>query len=158
MIHITTAKKDDLEVIAGMGLQLMQRHEEIDPIYNVVSNAREIWMNYLDNNLHNKNMRISIAKKDNTKIVGYALSHIISRPPIYEIDKVGDISDCFVLSEDRGSPAIIKLINDAIDWFISKDIRYIGGQVDIRNERAATLWQKLGYKPYILKLMRDYHE
>ncbi len=158
MINIITAKKEDLETISDMAFQLMQHHEKIDQFYSVVLNAKEIWKAYVSDKISDKNTRIAIAKKDDTKIIGYALSHIISRPSIYKVNSMGDVSDCFVLPEYRGSPAAVKLINDAINWFISKGIRYIGGQVERRNERSAKLWQKLGYQPYILKLMRDYYE
>jgi len=156
-IKIRIAEEKDIPNIVPLAIELMRYHEKIDPFYKICSNAELIWQNYINELLLDLNSRVTIAESDD-EIIGYSISRIVFRPHIYEENKIGDISDCFIKQEYRGKFILQKLIKDGVTWFQSKGIRYIGGQVDIRNIRTSKLWQAMGYQPYIQRLVRDFNE
>jgi GNAT superfamily N-acetyltransferase len=64
------------------------------------------------------------------------------------VGKSGHIAVCWVEPEHRRSGVAAKLVQAAEDWFRIKEIAVVELSYMVKNELAATSWNKLGYQPF----------
>jgi ribosomal protein S18 acetylase RimI-like enzyme len=80
------------------------------------------------------------------KIIGFCHASITKLPPKFKIRKEGTIHDMFVLPEYRRAGIGQMLLNKAIEWLSSRNVRHLKIFVHHKNTLGQKAWAKYGFK------------
>lgn len=152
---IREATKEDMESIVDLWQELMDFHIERSDLYQMKSNARELYSDYLKDVLINPDY-ITLVFENEKGILGYLVATESDDPPIYE-GKVGIVMELSVTQEHRNKGIGEKLLTYIEKKFLEKGIDRIECMVSDFNEISKGFWHKNGYEPYNLmcvKLLR----
>jgi len=81
---------------------------------------------------------------------GYAL--ILNSKPYFEPDQYAYLGFMYVAPEHRGKGVNGKITEKLIDWALSRNLSEIQLDVYAANESAIKAYQKMGFKPDLLKM------
>lgn len=150
-MNIRKAKVKEIPQIAKLGIELIKYHQKIDPFYEPAKNIEEVYNNYFRKCMYSPKSLLLVAEKDG-KIIGYALSSVILRPPVFKIREMGYIDDVFVEGEHRRCRIGRELLAELFEWFRRKKIKNIELNVHTKNVVGKKAWEKYGFKEYCVKL------
>ncbi len=86
------------------------------------------------------------------KVVGYMIAKIDFFPPIYVMEKYGDIYDLMVEPSFRRRGIGSGLLKQAIEWFKSQKIERIEISVHPDNISGYSFWKKKGFQEIFHRL------
>ncbi len=146
LIKIRKYSEKDLDYIVSKQHLLSEYHRQYDEDYYRPSiNSKEEFKNYIAKRINDNDFNIILAES-NEIIVGYVMGWIESRPPIYDIRKVGYLSNVFVDSGERNSGVGKKLFSEIENWFKSITVDYIEIKSDARNDSTIKKFRSYGFK------------
>ena len=149
-MEIRKAKLKDIPQIVNFAVKLIKYHANFDPFYTPAKNVEEVYSKFFKRCVYSTNRFLLVAEK-NSKIVGYALGELGRRPPVFQLRKIGLISDVFV-DEGVRKKGIAKLfLAKLFDWFRSKKLNHVELSVHVKNEMGQKAWLKCGFKSYMSK-------
>lgn len=152
---IREATKEDMESIVDLWQELMDFHIERSDLYQMKSNARELYSDYLKDVMINPDY-ITLVFENEKGILGYLVATESNDPPIYE-GTVGIVMELSVTQKHRNKGIGEKLLTYIEKKFLEKGIDRIECMVSDFNEISKGFWHKNGYEPYNLmcvKLLR----
>lgn len=152
-IKIRKARLKEVGEISKLQGLLMEGHRKFDEYWQARKGARKAFASYAKRMIHSPNAVLFVAE-DNGKIVGYSLGKIEKRPPIFKIQKTGQITDAFVLKEYRRKGLAKRMVNRLIEWFKSKGIDIVELDVDNRNDIGMKVWKKMKFERYMIRKKR----
>ena len=161
MATIRKAKLGDVPNLLYLWKEFMEYHDEmlikqnprLKPHLIKRKNAEIIFKKFIKKNIRSKNSLVSIAEV-NGKPAGYSLIYIKTNIPVFELGKIGHISDLFVKKQYRGMKISSKFKNEGIIWFKKKRIKYISLQVYTDNKFAHSIYKKWGFFDYHIEMRR----
>lgn len=86
--------------------------------------------------------------------VGYLLSEISERPPVFVARRQGTIHDLCVTASARRCGVGRRLVGVAEGWFRARGVLRVELQAATRNEVSPTFWRALGYDPYLTAMAK----
>lgn len=153
---IREATKDDMESIVNLWQELMDFHIERSDLYQMKSNARELYSDYLKDVLINPDY-ITLVFENEKGILGYLVATESNDPPIYE-GTVGIVMELSVTQEHRNKGIGEKLLTYIEKKFLEKGIGRMECMVSDFNEISKGFWHKNGYEPYNLMCVKLLHK
>ena len=116
MISIRKASLKDVVTIVKLWKEFMKYHDEIcirenpklKPYLIKKNNAANNFKKFVQKNIRSKNSLVSIAEVDG-KPAGYSLIYIKNNIPVFELRKLGYISDLFVNKKFTGMELALNL-------------------------------------------------
>lgn len=153
---IREATKEDMEPIVDLWQELMDFHIERSDLYQMKSNARELYSDYLKDVLINPDY-ITLVFENEKGILGYLVATESNDPPIYE-GTVGIVMELSVTQEHRNKGIGEKLLTYIEKKFLEKGIDRIECMVSDFNEISKGFWHKNGYNPYNLMCVKLLHK
>ncbi len=103
--------------------------------------------------LRNKNQIHYVAEK-NKQLVGYAASEITKNPGWATYKKQGHLYNLYITPEYQKEGIGTKLLEKSLEWFKEKNIQDLKIMAYVENTRAKKLYNKHGFKDYLLTLKR----
>lgn len=143
---IRNAENKDMDAIIDLWQEMMDFHAEISDLYQMRSNAREIYSEYLKGVLINPHCTTLVFESEN-KILGYVMAMESSDPRVYE-GKAGLILEICVGKNHRNKGIGEKLLAEIEKNFREKGIKRIECMASDFNETSKGFWFKHGYNPY----------
>ena len=124
MLSIRKATLRDISTIVELWKEFMRYHDELvindnprfAPLLMRKRNAADLFQEFTRTNIQSKDADIFLAEVDGEP-AGYCLITIKDNIPIYELERLGIISDLFVKKEFRGIGIGSRLKNEAVNWF-----------------------------------------
>ncbi|MBW2991037.1 GNAT family N-acetyltransferase [Candidatus Woesearchaeota archaeon] len=107
----------------------------------------------LAKNLKQKNTAFFIAVQKG-EIIGYAGGEIKNNPSYAKYKKSGHIFNLYVKPKYQGKGIGKKLINETMKWFKKNKISDLRIMVYKNNKRAHKIYNKLGFKDYVIELSK----
>jgi hypothetical protein len=95
--------------------------------------------------INDSTKRIFLALENN-KCIGYLKAEISEREPF--LDKVGYVSEIYILKEYRSKNVGSKLLDKALAWFKTNCITWTTVSTHSMDREAIDFWEKKGYKEY----------
>lgn len=148
-MKIREASRKDVKQINSLNQQLNEYHLKFDDYYKLRPNLEDITTKYFENIITSEDSILLVAE-DNKSVVGYIVGKVGVRPPVYEVDKRGLLSEMYVLEKYRGRGVGRELTERMISWFKERSIKYVELSVDRRNDLGYNVWKSLGFETWQL--------
>ena len=150
-MEITIAENSHVPGIVEVWKEFMDFHKEIDP-YNARSEDGHIHMEkYLRDSMNSQDAIVLVAL-DNGHVVGYSISGISKRHPVFQQDTQGVIYDIAVISDYRRRGIGGEMLARIRQWFDSRNIDRIELGVAAKNQIGYSFWKKHGFQDYMHRL------
>jgi GNAT superfamily N-acetyltransferase len=154
LINVRNAKLKDVKAIARLNFELMKHVGKYDKIFKMRKNPLPIMEEWRRKGVYNPRHKLMVAE-DNGKVIGYINAFIKTRPKIYEVTKVGFISDVYVIPEYRKQGVSKLLMEPVLKWLKSKKLKYVHLFAVTENEVALKVWRKYGFKEFLKEKYRE---
>ncbi len=145
---IRQAKIKDIEGIVKLWKELMDFHLPFDKYFEMREEAPVHFQRFLKDNIINDD-RIVVVAQINDEIVGYMMGIIAFNPPVFKLEKYGEITDACVSGIYRNQDLGLKLFKEIKRWFKDQDLTRIDINAAANNPISNKFWKKMGFKPYL---------
>jgi len=150
-MEITVAEDSHVPGIVEVWKEFMDFHKKIDP-YNERSEDGHIHMEkYLRDSMNSQDAIVLVALDDDS-VVGYSISAIGKRHPVFQQDTQGVIHDMAVKSDYRRKGVGGEMLAKIDEWFQSRNIDRIELSVAAKNQIGYSFWKKHGFQDYTHRL------
>ena len=150
---IREANIEDINTIIDLWQEMMDLHIQRSELYEIKSDARQIYAHYLKEVLKNHESIIIVYEIEN-EIIGYLMAEESLNPPVYKETRIGLIVEICVKESHRNQGIGGELLSKIEKWFLNKDITRIECVISDFNEISKGFWFKNGYKPYNLMCVK----
>jgi ribosomal protein S18 acetylase RimI-like enzyme len=154
MIQIRRCKIRDLKSVVDLQSKLVEVHQKLDAYWGTVKDAKSIWQNHARKSVYSPNALILVAEEAD-RIVGYVMGYIKRRPPIFKVQRCGEITDIFVSEAYRRKGVGQELVDGLIKWFKSKAVEYVEVKVDVRNKAAVDFWHACDFEDFVSRMKKQ---
>jgi ribosomal protein S18 acetylase RimI-like enzyme len=156
-IKIEEAKKEEMDSVFSLMVQLSDYHKKIDPKYYKSGREREEsdkkrLIEYFSKK--RKNRKILVAKVKN-KIVGLLIGGIEKSPPYCKENKIGVIYRAYVKENFRRRGIGKLLVEELLKWFRKRKIKFVEVEVDSRNKIGIEAYKKYGFFEFHKRMRLD---
>jgi len=147
-MKIRKAKKEDIPAIKDLVLKLFSKWEKIDP----ADKLDKDWFKKSKSNkfytdmIKDKDKLLIVAEED--KVVGYLLLETKYRDPFIKENKVGYVSELFVLPEYRGRGIAKLLLKEGDKWFKKQKFKWIQVSTHALDKPANKFWMSRGFTEF----------
>ena len=158
---IRKAKVEDIPDILILWKEFMHEHDNIilnknpklKPYLIRKNNATDIMRKFIQKNIKTKNSVVYIANVK-SKPAGYCLALIKDNIAIFNLSKIGYISDLFVKKEYRRKNISSEFKNIVIRWLKDRKIKHISLVVKKDNKFAYSVYKKWGFFDYHIEMRK----
>lgn len=151
-VNIRKADKKDTEYLTEFVTRLKQVNEELDPMYIVHENLRQIANEYISKSLERDDVIILVAEHRD-RVIGMVRAEIIDRlfyTPRYE----GLITDIYVHPSYRRKKIAEKLIARLAEELKARKIELLSVIFPPGNRIAEKFFKKQGFRPLQVRLYK----
>jgi GNAT superfamily N-acetyltransferase len=142
---IRKAKLKEINEISELFSKISKYHQKLNPkIFDLKKDLGPKYKKHVTNSIHSKNSLLLVAEENN-KIVGMCLADLGSRPPVFKVRKIGNLSDAYVLPAYRKKGISKAFLEESFKWFKSKGIKRVEAGVYFDNKVARETWKKQGF-------------
>jgi ribosomal protein S18 acetylase RimI-like enzyme len=147
---IRFATLDDVIAVAQLQHEFVNEHAKLydSKFYALSDSSVKQWSGWAEAKFKSGSLALFVAEKNGAEkdiLVGYVSGWVETRPPIYILDKIGYLSNIYVVPAHRRQ-GIGKLLNSALlDWFRNKGLDYVELYVDSRANDSVDSWTRMGY-------------
>jgi len=141
-------------VIVALGMELMDYHKALDPIFSRKADADKAFAEFISENICCDDACVVVAQVG-SEIVGYCQVRVSKYPPVLKIEKFGELNNCFVRKDMRSKGIGRKLVGSIREWCSSKDLSRIEVRHSTKNPDAGHFWMKMGFEPYLKTLYTE---
>ena len=159
-VKIRKATLKDVPVIVRMWKEFMGYHKDmvkrnpkIKPYLTEKKNSSHFFTKYLKSDFKSSNSVVFIAEVEG-RPVGYSINLIRKNPLVYEVEKLGYVSDLFVKKEFRGMKISSMFRDESIKWFRKKGIKHMSVEVIGGNTYAHSIYKKWGFFDYKVEMRK----
>ena len=148
-MEVRNAKKADIHELKHLVIKLFSKWAEIDP----ADKLDKSWFKKSKSNkfytdlLKNKDKLLLVAE-DNKKLIGYLLLETKFRDPFLEGNRIGYVSELYVLPKYRRKGISKSLLEQGNKWFKKKRFKWIMVSTHSRDKPAIRFWEKKGFKEF----------
>lgn len=111
-------------------------------------NATEDYLSFVKDSIEKDNCLVLVAETE-SKLIGFLRAEIVDRPPVFKVNKIGDIGDLFVKKEWRRKGIGSRLVKEAEVWFEKREINLLKVSVYVKNKSAQKFWDSKEFKDQI---------
>ncbi len=162
MLEIREASLKDVPEIVRLWTEFMGHHDKLVLKENKKlksflvkrKNAADKYKEFLQEHFKLKKGTVFLAEVDDT-IVGFTLVIVKDEIPIFEIKKIGYVSDLFVKEKFRKLGISSKLRDEAITWFKKKGLKHMSIGLYNDNKFARSVYKRWGFFDYKIEMRRQ---
>lgn len=151
-MSIRKALKGDFSELFDLVMGNMKHHIKINKLkWEPIDKIKKLELKSLKEDFNDKKIKIFIYEIEG-KIVGYINFSIIKCSSYTKVKYRGEIHDLFVSKKYRKKGIGKKLVNYALSFFNSKNIKNIFISVSSNNISSITFYENLGFKETVKKM------
>jgi len=147
-MEITKAQPSHISGIVELWKELMDFHKALDPFFTRSEEGHVSFGRHTKKLLESEDALVLVAL-DKGNIIGYAISEIVERPPVFQRRKYGIISDMAVKSTHRRKGIGEQMLKKLLKWFQLQNISRIELRVVVQNKIGYSFWKKHGFNDYM---------
>jgi GNAT superfamily N-acetyltransferase len=151
-VHYIQNNKSDLNQVAELFCKLYNGEKELGISIPLIEKGELMWIETMKKGL-GKFTQIVVAE-DKGRIVGFIAGFIKIMPPYFGSVLVGYYDSIYVLSDYRKRGISDRLTLMLINWWLEKKVKVFEVERMLVNEKAARSFERLGFKPELLKYRR----
>ncbi len=150
-MEIVLAEDSHIPRIVEVWEEFARFHEDMDPRYPMVDNARFGYEEHLKNLMAEADTLVLVAL-DNGKVVGLSIAQVRKSSPAFKRGRFGFIDEMAVKAEYRRRGVGTQILEKILDWFKSRNIDMIELDVAAANQVGYPFWKKHGFRAYLHRL------
>jgi len=144
----------DIDSLMVIWKVLMKEHKAMEPeLYKLSNIAGDKQRSFFLSSM-GSDEKFLYGAFDGKKLVGYAFGWIDSRPPVLDIQKIGNLSDLIIDPSLRGAGVGKELVNIFIDWCKSRGVKKVQLNV-LFDKDAVGFYKKQGFRDFMRKMILD---
>lgn len=147
-VIVRQAKESDIFNIVALWEEFMEMLPRVNPHYWKTRNGGDAFSKYLEANLGEINVLVTVAEKNGAGLVGFSLALIEVLPEWFGSERIGLIRYQAVSKNFRGKGVGHAMTNFIIEWFRSKNISRIELYI-LKGLPAYDYWSKIGFKDFM---------
>lgn len=155
-LSIRTARPEDAPALGRMGAALVRLHHSYDP-RRFMTPEEDLESGYrwwLSRELKREGAVVLVAEKDGA-VVGYVYATVEGRDWNALLDAHGELHDIWVDESVRGAGVGGLLAEELVRRFEALGVPRIVLMTATRNEAARRLFERLGWRPTMVEMMRE---
>lgn len=145
-IPIRAARRGDVPSLLLLWSAMLDENARFDPRLAPHPDARESAAGSFAQRVEDPNEVVLVAE-DGRVPVGFAAGKVTPGNGFQVPDKLGQITDCYVIPARRRRGAGRRLASRLVDLLVGKGAESIRLQVVVKNPAAEAFWASLGYEP-----------
>ena len=145
-IRIRLANVNDIPGVIELWKEHLDYHARCNPYFERAAGAEAGFGEYLTENLANIGLFVA---ETGTRLVGFTLLEMPTRPPCFVNRTYGMITDLAVTEEFRHRTIGQQLLKQALSWFKARDIHRIETSMLDVNPLSTAFWKSAGFKCYL---------
>lgn len=148
-VEIRHADLEDGESLLDLWHGFTAHLAEYDERYRHRESANERWLSYFENQLVDAKYGTVIVAEVDDELVGVLEARVTGGHPIFRLSDHGSINGYYIQDDYRDEGIGRQLIEEAVDWFQSRDRDLSFCRVDVLegDETSATDYEALGFEP-----------
>lgn len=147
-INLRQFKEADHETLKALFEEFVEYHAQFDDSFKKIENHGDCFVDYVKS-MKNDESKNCIVAELNGEVVGYCISTIEIKPPVYPQPAYGYIDNLCVSAFSQNLGIGTQLFEDAIERFKLKGIERIECMVALGNPKSAKFWRKMKFKPFM---------
>jgi ribosomal protein S18 acetylase RimI-like enzyme len=147
-MNVTAAQEEHIPQIVDLWKKLMDYHKTLDPFFTRTNNGELKFTEFLQKSIASTDSHVVVAL-DKNNVVGYCLGSVMMHPPVFIIEKYGNIFDMMVDPAHRRRHVGTDLVNAMIHWFITHEIQRVELNVAVGNKNGKRFWKQQGFQEYM---------
>jgi ribosomal protein S18 acetylase RimI-like enzyme len=144
----------DMDALIGIWKILMEEHKQIEPELYMLSDIAEEKQREFFTNSINSQEKFLYGAFDENQLVGYAFGWIDGRPPVLEMQIIGNLSDIIVGPNCRSKGIGKGLVDTFMDWCKKRQIKKIQLHV-LFDKDSVGFYKKYGFRDYMRQMLID---
>ncbi len=141
-------KKTDSEDVKKLYEEFVEYHTRIDSSFEKIDEHGDNFIDYIDF-FESSNEKCCIVAVVSGSVVGYCVSIIERKPPVYPTPTFGYIDNLCVLKAFQKMGIGTLLLKDTITRFQSKGVERIECFAALGNPKSTRFWRKMGFTPFM---------
>lgn len=152
-MEILPAAESHVPQIVELWKEFEDFHKEIDSFFSRSKDGHVKFGEFVQKQMDSDDSLVLVAV-DGKDLIAYSISRISKYPPVFELDRYGDIIDLAVTSTHRRKGIGTEMLGKIYEWFKSRGIDRVELRVAARNRIGYSFWKKRGFEDYIHTLYR----
>lgn len=152
---VRACEERDLDEVSVLAAKLVRFHHELDPArFLHRDRVQEGYRWWLGKELAKKDEVVLIVLANGERVGGYAYARLEGRDWMRLLDAHGELHDVWVEEDVRGSGFAEKLVRECVRQLEALGALRVVLNTGWRNERAQRFFEKLGFRPTMLEMIR----
>ena len=159
-IVIRKARPRDIRLLAPMWRDLTHYHTNLaagnparKEFTTMVRNAESLWRKWILKWIRSPDGLVLMAE-DGGKPVGYSFNYVKKSNPVYRVNKLGCMSELYIVPGYRKKGISSRFKNEAFKWFRKKGLKHVCIGAHGSNKRALGIYRKWGFFDFSVDLRK----
>ena len=154
-IPIRNARRGDVPSLLLLWTAMMAENAKVDPRMEIHPHAREHMASQFGQWIQDGDRVLVVAEEHHRLVVGYAAGRVAQGTGWHSPQRVGEISDCFVVPPRRRQGLARRMVGRLCDMLYELNVDTVRLQVVAANEIALGFWKATGWD--VLEEILEYH-
>jgi ribosomal protein S18 acetylase RimI-like enzyme len=154
---IRPGTREDVPAMLRLWREMMDYHARVEPRFRPASSpeGEQAWEAYLSANLWRSEDWVVFVAETNGQLIGQIMGLLRDRPPVFEPERYGYVTDIVVEPTARRN-AVGRALFDALKgWLRERGARHVELQVAHNNLASQAFWRAVGCTDYLDTLRYD---
>ena len=157
--HVRLARRTDVGHVAELRHWYLAETARLEPRLKLLPEARERIQPVVSAWLGQEDREVLVAEgaprgPGESPLVGYATGLSTVWPPIFRSQRVGEVSECFVVPAARGRGLGRALLEGVISALVRRGAQVLRAPVPSHNDGSIALFHALGFAPHLRVMER----
>jgi ribosomal protein S18 acetylase RimI-like enzyme len=146
-LPIRSARRGDVPSLLLLWVSMMEENARLDPRLALHPHARAHMAEQFAAWIQDPERIVVVAEEGGRLVIGYAAARIAPGTGWHRPTRLGEITDCFVVSARRRRGIARRMVGRLTDLLYEKGIDTVRLQVAAANEAALAFWHSAGWEP-----------
>jgi GNAT superfamily N-acetyltransferase len=160
--RVRAAGRHDVPHLVDLRIRYLGEMAKLEPRFSLLPDARQKTEHSLPVWLGQEERIVLVALGDDgakeTPLVGYATGQVSVWPPVFRTQHVGEVSEAYVVPEERGKGLGRALLTRLMDVLVSRGAKVLRAPVAAKDEASVGRFRAMGYRTLQVVLQRSLEE
>jgi ribosomal protein S18 acetylase RimI-like enzyme len=145
-VPIRPARRGDVPSLLLLWTAMMEENARLDPRLALHPDAREHMSRAMSSWVEDASRVVLVAEENARLVVGYAAGSVTNGNGVQVPERLGQVTDCFVLPARRRRGIARRLATRLYDLLLERGADAVRLQAAAKNESSLAFWGSLGYE------------
>jgi ribosomal protein S18 acetylase RimI-like enzyme len=145
-LPIRAARRGDVPSLLLLWTAMMEENGRLDPRLAMHADAREHMSRSLSAWIEDRDRVVLVAEENGRLVVGYAAGGVTPGNGVQVPERLGQVTDCYVLPARRRRGIARRLASRLYDLLLERGADAVRLQAAAKNADSLSFWESLGYE------------